>query len=233
MIEEVILCVADGQDLINIIAALFTTRSYHAFLTGDNYLWRQLLKIHYPHYVVPSTQKLLPTLITLLRSIPNRMQKPDHWGFCLDMEQLSRAYACPMSYSFMREEMGVKCKVVDWRLIKKMFDTECITCDSSPNVRVSKDRWIINNLTNVAHSCQGINSHWVAAFIMFLERTFEAFVSEYYAKHVLMYAWTTKSKGLTREEKQPMEHSISLHVQEVMSRKEYGLYHVTHIVSHQ
>jgi len=224
MIDEVILLVADGQDLINIITALFMTPRYHAFLAGDDYLWKRLLRTHYPQYAVGRDQKLLPTLIGLLRSFPNRMERPDHWGFCLDMERLSRAHRCPMSYSFMREERASGCRNVDWRLLKKMFDTECIKCDGSPTLCVSKDKWIINNLTNVVHSCEGINSQWVTAFYVFIEETFGEPVSEYYRKYVMarMQAW--ELGRMTPEEKEQREHSTSLYIQEVMSRKEYGLY---------
>ena len=225
MVDEVILLVADGQDLINIITALFMTPMYHAFLAGDDYLWKRLLRTHYPHYVVCRDQKLLPTLIGLLRSFPNRMERPDHWGFCLDMERLSRAYRCPMSYSFMREERATGCRNVDWRLLKKMFDTECISCDSSPSISTPKDKWIINNLTNVVHSCQSINSQWVAAFYVFIEETFGELVSEYYRKYVMARSELPETLGrMTPEEKEHRERSTSLYIQEVMSRKEYGLY---------
>jgi len=233
MIDEVILLVADGQDLINIITALFLTRRYHAFLAGDDYLWKRLLRAHYPHYVVYPEQRLLPTLIGLLRSFPNRMERADHWGFCHDMERLSRAYPCPMSYSFMRAEEASGCRIVDWRLIKKMFDTECIRCGDNPNLRVPKDKWIINNLTNVVHSCESINSEWVTAFYVFLEKTFGEPVLEYYYDHVMgRYIHPELRNGRelpaksvhTPEEKEQREHSISLYIQEVMSHKKYGLY---------
>jgi hypothetical protein len=228
MIDEVILLVADGQDLINIITALFLTRRYHAFLAGDDYLWKRLLRAHYPHYVVYPEQRLLPTLIGLLRSFPNRMERADHWGFCHDMERLSRAYPCPMSYSFMRAEKASGCRIVDWRLIKKMFDTECIRCDDNPNLRVPKDKWIINNLTNVVHSCESINSEWVTAFYVFLEKTFGEPVLEYYYDHVPLgpsLRPPRAGEGSSRWSESTMtEHSISLYIQEVMSHKKYGLY---------
>ena len=230
MIDEVILLVADGQDLINIITALFLTRRYHAFLAGDDYLWKRLLRAHYPHYATwTPDQRLLPTLIGLLRSFPNRMERADHWGFCHDMERLSRAYPCPMSYSFMRAEKASGCRIVDWRLIKKMFDTECIRCDDNPNLRVPKDKWIINNLTNVVHSCESINSEWVTAFYVFLEKTFGEPVLEYYAhNHVMATVPGSRPAGgsgpHTQEEREQREHSISLYIQEVMSHKKYGLY---------
>jgi len=223
MIDEVILLVADGQDLINIITALFLTRRYHAFLAGDDYLWKRLLRAHYPHYVVYPEQRLLPTLIGLLRSFPNRMERADHWGFCHDMERLSRVHSCPMSYSFMRAEEASGCRIVDWRLLKKMFDTECIRCDDNPNLRVPKDEWIMNNLTNVLHSCEGINCAWVAVFHVFLEKTFGEPVLEYYA-HNLPTTSSPPPPFLTPQQRQQLEHSISLYIQEVMSHKKYGLY---------
>jgi hypothetical protein len=70
-------------------------------------------------------------------------------------------------------------------------------------------------LINVLHSCQGINSEWVAVFHVFLEKTFGGPVPEYYAHNP-----TT----LAALQHRITPHSISLYIQEVMSRKEYGLY---------
>ena len=178
MIGEILMNIEDGRDLINTIKALLLTPLYYSAIVNDNYLWRHLLKLNYPYYNLKSTEHKLKTLTMMLKCYPTRLNE-ENWKIALLIEKEASAYQCPVSYMIMRGDVAGECNDLDYRLVKKLFDTEFIYCDTNPMVSTPKSEWIINILNNAKNSCDGMSASWRKAFKVFVNTYLGTPVSQY------------------------------------------------------
>ena len=169
MIGEIILDIDERQDLINTIKALLFTPLYYSDLINDNYLWRHLINKHYPFYNISPTENKLKTLFTLLNSFPNHLNE-ENWDIANEINNIDSPMV--ITYYFMKSEIGAECRTVDFKLIKKLFDTEYINNISNPESRFSKREILKNTLSNTYHSCVYTNNVWGVIFRDFINKTF-------------------------------------------------------------
>jgi len=169
MIDEILMNIEDGQDLINAIKALLLTPLYYNALIIDNYLWRHLIKEHYPFYNISPTENKLKTLLTLLNSFPNRLNK-ENWDIANAINNIDSPMV--ITYYFMKCDIGAECRTVDFKLIKKLFDTEYINNISVPESSFSKREILQNTISNTYHSCVYTNNVWAVLFRAFINKIF-------------------------------------------------------------
>ena len=223
MIDEIFQFIADGEDLLNAIKGLFLTRTYHCFFLRDNYLWRRLIKLHYPFYILRPRVPLLRTLIKLLCCFPNRLNE-QQWDIANRMESLNADFKCPVTYVVGRtEELCETCEDVDPRLIKKLHDIEHMNCLGSPILATPKTEWIVNVLCNTEYAC--VTREWKKALRVFIAEHFGAHIMRFLENHPV---WVTTDR-LTCEERNraDMERSmVSLYLQERCSDGGYKPYDI-------
>jgi hypothetical protein len=170
-----------------------------------------------------------------LKSYPNRLDK-ENWKLALLIEKESMAYRCPVSYMIMRGEVASDCNNVDYRLVKKLFDTEYINCDTNPDISTPKSEWIINIFHNLESACNGMNASWKDAFKVFIHTYFGKPISQYFKKPECIcnaprnvihteecYSHQHQESKLREENTRSM---VSLYLQETMSTKKYNLYNI-------
>jgi len=223
MVDEIFQFIEDAQDLLNAIKALFLTKTYHCFFLRDNYLWKRLIKLHYPFYIIRPRVPLLRTLIKLLCCFPNRLNE-QQWDIANHMESLNADFKCPVSYIVGRSDgLWEVCKEVDPRLIKKLHDIEHMNCLGSPILATPKTEWIVNVLCNTEYAC--VTREW--------RKALKIFIVEHFGVHIMRFlknrpAWVTADR-LTFEEKNraDMERSmVSLYLQESCSGGGYRPYDI-------
>jgi len=235
--EKIILFIKNADVLLNVINTRFSTKTHNEFTREDNHLLKCLIKVNYPYFIIQSTDNLLNTLVSLLKSYPNRLDK-ENWKLALLIEKESMAYRCPVSYMIMRGEVASDCNNVDYRLVKKLFDTEYINCDANPNISTPKSEWIINILYNLENACDGMNASWKDAFKVFIDTCFGKSISQYFKKpecicnaSILLhtrecYSHQHQESKLREENTRSM---VSLYLQETMSTKKYNIYNVYNV----
>jgi len=177
MIDEIFQFIADGEDLLNAIKGLFLTRTYHCFFLRDNYLWRRLIKLHYPFYILRPRVPLLRTLTKLLCCFPNRLDE-QQWDIANRMESLNAEFKCPVTYVVGRtEELCYHEEKVDPRLIKKLHDIEYMSCLGNPILVVPRSEWIVNVLCNTEYACATLE--W--------QRSLRTFVVRHFGEHIMRF----------------------------------------------
>ena len=225
MIDEIFQFIADGEDLLNAIKGLFLTRTYHCFFLRDNYLWRRLIKLHYPFYILRPRVPLLRTLTKLLCCFPNRLNE-QQWDIANHMESLNADFKCPVTYVVGRGDgqwRNIFGGEVDPRLIKKLHDIEHMNCLGSPILATPKTEWIVNVLCNTGYAC--VTREWRKALGIFIAEHFGAHIMRF-LKNRHADSWMDR---LTFEEKNraDMERSmVSLYLQESCSGGGYKPYDI-------
>ena len=229
MIDEIFQFIADGEDLLSAIKGLFLTRTYHCFFLRDNYLWRRLIKLHYPFYIIRPRDSLLRTLIKLLCCFPNRLNE-QQWDIANYMESLNADFKCPVTYVVGRgagtgapEFYQAGGGEIDPRLIKKLHDIEHMNCLGSPILDTPKAEWIVNVLCNTEYACA--TREWRKALKIFIVEHLGAHIMRFLKNRPVLH-WRDR---LTFEEKNraDMERSmVSLYLQESCSGGGYKPYDI-------
>ena len=206
MIDEIFFSIGNAEDLINIIKALFFTRTYYDLLKNESYLWRHLIKIHYPYYNLTPNENKFKTFIKLLKGYPNRLNE-ENWKLAVMIDTLAYTYPCPVTYSLMRGDVAYNCINVDYRLVKKLFDTEYTKCEKNSTISIPKQDWTVNVILNTYHSCQGINISWVKAFSIFIESYFPSHIVENImlflkVKQNPLMSYINKDENIRQQEKE-------------------------------
>ena len=183
MIGEILLNITNAKDVINTINALLLTPLYYNSLINDNYLWKKLINIHYPYYKLKPTENKLKTLIRLFKCFPNYLDK-DNWDIVNLIESENNKYPCSVSYIMMKKETVKKYNTIDYRVIKKLYDTEYVSC-----MRVYSDipyeECVINILNNVNYCCGNINffsgktNNWRKMMKVFITTHFDEIIKDY------------------------------------------------------
>jgi len=237
--EKIILFIKNADMLLNVINTRFSTKTHNELTREDNHLLKCLIKANYPYFIIQPTDNLLNILVSLLKSYPNRLNE-ENWKLALLIEEECMAYSCPVSYMIMRGEVASDCNDVDYRLVKKLLDTEYISCDTNPNIQTPKSKWIINILRNAKNACDSMNASWKNAFKVFVDTYFGKPISQYFKKPECIcnapnYAVHTdechshqynKDNNLQKENTRLM---ISLYLQETMLTEKYNIYNIHNI----
>ena len=227
MIDEILLNIEDAYDLMNTIKALLLTHLYYDALANDNYIWKQLIKKHYPFlhplYTINPKENKLKILFTLLNSFPNGLNE-ENWRIANEIHTI----VTPMviTYYFIKAEIGLKCRNMDYRLIKKLFDTEYIKNTSSPhNSRFSNRELLVNSIKNTYHACVFTNNKWGITFRTFINKVFPTIGKE------LVYC-EQRIPRLTLDEEDPYLNLLVNHadeIQSILNSKSYHFYSLNKI----
>ncbi len=236
--EKIILFIKNADVLLSVINTRFSTKTHNELTRDDNYILKCLIKVNYPYFIIQPTDNLLNTLVSLLKSYPNRLNE-ENWKLALLIEEECMAYSCPVSYMIMRGDVASDCNDVDYRLVKKLFDTEYISCDTKLDMQTPKSKWIINMLHNLENACDGMNASWKDAFKVFIDTCFGKPISQYFKKPECIcnaavnaihkrecYSHQHQEKKLREQNTRLM---VNLYLQETMSTKKYYHYNVYNI----